>query len=74
MQFVTILGLDVIAYYIVIKYVRKTRWTASKDKDTEMENLDIVEQAIMAALEEQPFSSMRDLSKRTFIPLSTVHQ
>jgi DNA-binding IclR family transcriptional regulator len=28
----------------------------------------------MAALEEQPFSSMRDLSKRTFIPLSTVHQ
>jgi hypothetical protein len=38
-----------------------------------MEGSNAVDQAILAALEERPFSSVRDLAKRTCILLYTIH-
>jgi hypothetical protein len=49
-------------------------WAVIKDEWIKAGDRDIINQAIIAVLEEQPFSPVRELTKRTDIPLSMVHR
>jgi hypothetical protein len=71
-QFVAILDSDAIADSTVTKYLKGRRCTADKEMTAELEGLDVVDQAILSALDEHPFSSVWDLAKRTCIPSTTV--
>jgi hypothetical protein len=72
-QLVAILGLNTITYYTMPKYLKETRWTAGKGENPEMDDLDVVDQIILAALEERPFLLMQELAKRTCVTFFTVH-
>ena len=74
---VTTLGTDAVAYTTVTKYARSASFVPKKDgppnEPTNVEP-DLVGHAILAALAEHPFSSVRELSRRTCLPRSTVHR
>jgi hypothetical protein len=64
---VIILVLDTIACSATIKHVRETRWTVGKNDSLEKESSHFADHTILSPLHEQPFSSVRDLTKRTWI-------
>jgi hypothetical protein len=70
------LGKDVVAYSTVTKYVRSAQFSGQK-KPIPPEAPDVegspVDKAILTALAEFPFSSVRELSRRICLPRSTVH-
>jgi hypothetical protein len=74
---VRMLGKDVVAYSTVTKYARIAQFsgrketTASEAPDMERSPAD---EAILTALAEFPFSSVRQLSRRNCLPRSTVHR
>jgi hypothetical protein len=71
------LGKDAVAYSTVTKYVRSAQFSGRKEA-TPPEAPDMerspVDEAILAALAEFPFSSVRELSRRTCLLRSIVHQ
>jgi hypothetical protein len=72
------LGKDAVAYSTVTKYARSAQFSGRKEATTP-EALDVerspVNEAMPTALAEFPFpfSSVGELSRRTFLPRSTVH-
>ena len=71
------LGTDAVAYSTVTKYARTAHFGPMKDRPPS-ESADAqtspVDEAILTALAEHPFSSIRELSRRTCLPRSTVHR
>jgi hypothetical protein len=69
------LGKDAVAYSTVTKYARSTQFSGRKEP-TAPEAPDVerspVDEAILTALAEFPFSSVRELSRRICLPRSTV--
>jgi hypothetical protein len=69
---------DVVAYSAMTKYARSAQFSARKEA-TPLEAPDVerspVDEAILTALIEFPFlfSSVRELSRRIYLPRSTVH-
>jgi hypothetical protein len=70
------LGKDTVAYSTVTKYARSAQSSGQKEV-TPPEAPDVerssVDETILAALADSPFSSMRELSRRICLPRSTVH-
>jgi hypothetical protein len=77
------LGKDAVAYSTVTKYARSTQFSSRKEAITP-ETPDVesssVDEAILTALAEFPFpssfpfSSVRELLRRIYVPRSTVHR
>jgi hypothetical protein len=69
-------GKDVVAYSTVTQYARSVQFSGRKEA-TPPEDPDVerspVDEAILAALVEFPFPSVRELSRRICLPRSTVH-
>jgi hypothetical protein len=68
---------NAIAYSTVTKYVRSIRFPPKQDAPS-AEPMPVetspVDQAILTALADYPFSSVRELSRLTYLPRSTVHR
>jgi hypothetical protein len=71
------LGKDVVAYSTLTKYSCSAQFSGRKEA-TPPEAPDVerspVDEAILTALAEFPFSSVRKRSRRICLPRSTVHQ
>jgi hypothetical protein len=71
------LGRDAVAYSTVTKYARSAQFSGRKEaippKVPDVEHSP-VDEAILKALAEFPFSSVRELSRRICLPRSTVHR
>jgi hypothetical protein len=71
------LGKDAVAYSTVTKYTCSTQFSDRKEA-TSPEAPDVernpVDEAILTALAEFPFSSVRELSRRHCLPRSTVNR
>jgi hypothetical protein len=71
------LGKDAVAYSMVTKYARSVQFSGRKEA-TPPEAPDVehspVDEAILTALAEFPFSSVRELLRRICLPRSTVHR
>jgi hypothetical protein len=69
-------GKDAMAYSTMTKYVRSTQFSGRKEA-TSPEAPDVerslVDEAMLTALAEFPFSSVRELSRRICLPRSTMH-
>jgi hypothetical protein len=71
----SVLGEGTIGYSTVTCYLRKqTSATASHlaPEEPDLGAADTIDSAILQALGEQPFASLRQIAKRTLIPMSTV--
>jgi hypothetical protein len=70
-------GKEAVAYSTVTKYARSAQFSGRKEA-TPPETPDMerspVDEAILTALAEFPFPSMRELSRRICLPGSTVHR
>jgi hypothetical protein len=69
---VFVLGPDALGYSTVTKYLRQSRLTASNMDTLEKPPITVVDNAILDALQQQPFSSVRELVKLSRIPRRTV--
>jgi hypothetical protein len=68
------LGADCIGYSTVTKYLREKVSKSMLDTDLEskIEEENFIDEGILGALEEYPFSSLCQITKRILIPLSTI--
>jgi hypothetical protein len=69
------LGADCIGYSTLTKYFREKSFSRSNldtDSEPKIEEENFSDEAIIEALEEFPFSSLRQIAKRIFIPRNTV--
>jgi hypothetical protein len=73
-QFVTVFGLNAIAYLTIMKYLREAKWASGKEKSIEPRSSKTVDSAILTVHEEQSFPSVREFAKRIYILPSTVHR
>jgi hypothetical protein len=73
-ELVAVLGSDAIGYSLVPKYRRETRIPPIPRDSPEKPPTTVPDDAILDALQQQPFSSVRELAKLTCIPRSTVHR
>jgi hypothetical protein len=71
-ELVQILGLDAVAYSTVTSHLRASRWTAQTEERHSDPSPDIVDNAVLEALDQTPFASVRELAKATCIPRTTV--
>jgi hypothetical protein len=74
---VRVLGENAVAYSTVTKYVRSEKFPPKNDGPPS-QPISVepgpVDQAILTALADEPFSSVRELSRLTCLPRSTVHR
>jgi hypothetical protein len=74
---VATLGPDVVSYSSVTRYLREAQFPPSKPElhpaDVQRD-LDDSDQAILAALEDSPFVSVRQLSRLAHLSLTTVYR
>jgi hypothetical protein len=71
----SVLGEGMIEYSTVTRYLRKQSFANASHLGPEEPDIgaaDTIENAILQALDEQPFVSLRQIAKRTLIPMSTV--
>jgi hypothetical protein len=71
------LGLDTVSYSLVTRYLREARFPPSKPEPHPADvqrDLNDSDQAILAALEDNPFASVRQLSRLTRLPSTTVYR
>jgi hypothetical protein len=69
------LGADWIGYSTVRKHLREISFSSrmlDKDFEPKIKEENFIDEAILRAFEECPFSSLRQTAKRTLIPMSTV--
>jgi hypothetical protein len=69
------LGADGIGHSTTTNYLRGQSFSKpmlDTDFEPTIEEGDFIDEAILRALEECPFSSLRQITKRIFIPMSTV--
>jgi hypothetical protein len=71
----SVLGESTIGYSTVTRYLRKQSFANVSHLAPEEPDLgatDPIDSVILQALDEQPFASLRQIAKRTLIPMSTV--
>jgi hypothetical protein len=73
-ELVGVLSSDAVGYSTVTKYLRETRIPPIPMETLEKSPNTVTDDAILDALQQQPFSSVSELAKLTCIPRSTVHQ
>jgi hypothetical protein len=73
-ELVQILCSDAIAYSTVTFDLRASHWTARKEEQHSDPSPDDIDNAILQALDQIPFTSVRELSKATCISIATVWQ
>jgi hypothetical protein len=69
------LGADCIGYSIITKHLREKSFLNSildTNFEPKIEEENFIDEAIIAALEECPLSSLRHIAKRILIPMRTV--
>jgi hypothetical protein len=71
---VAVLGLDAIIYSTITKYLRQQHFPAISFEPPDEPPITIIGDAILDALDKQPFSSIRELVKLTCIATTTVHR
>jgi hypothetical protein len=74
--FVATRGPNAVSYNSVIRYLRETRFPRSKPEPHPVDverDLDDSDQAILAALEDSPFASVRKLSRLNHLPSTIVY-
>jgi hypothetical protein len=70
-----VLGQGTVGYSTLTRYLRRRSFphsSESAEEEAEIESRDPIERVILQALNEQPFSSLRQLTKRTLIPATTI--
>jgi hypothetical protein len=71
------LGSDAVSYSSVTRYFRGARFPPSKSEPypaNVQRDLDDSDQAVLAALEDSPFASVRQLSQLTHLPSAIVYR
>jgi hypothetical protein len=71
------LGPDAVSYSSVTRYIREARFPPSEPEPHPagvQRDLDDSDQDILAALEDNPFTSVRHLSQLTHLPSTTVYR
>jgi hypothetical protein len=74
---VATLGRDAMSYSSVTRYLREAQLPPSKPEPHPADvqrDLDDSDQAILSALEDSPFASVRQLSRLTHLPSTTVYR
>jgi hypothetical protein len=74
---VATLGPNAVLYSSVTRYLRETRFPPSRPEPHPADvqrDLDDSDQVTLAALEESPFASVRQLSRLTHLPSTTVYR
>jgi hypothetical protein len=74
---VATLGPDAVSYSSVTRYLREVQFPPSKPEPHPADvqrDLDDLDQAILAALEDNPFAPVRKLSRLTHLPSTTVYR
>jgi hypothetical protein len=71
-ELVYILGPDAIAYSTVTYHLRASRWTAQTEERHSDPPPDVVDNAILEAPDQTPFTSVHELAKTTCIPHTIV--
>jgi hypothetical protein len=69
-----VLGADAIAYSTQTKYLRQRQFTSIFVDPPEEPATIVIDQAILGALEQYPFSSTWELICLTCIPTTTIHR
>jgi hypothetical protein len=72
-ELVAVLSPDAIGYSTVTNYLRQRHIPSTLCEIPDEPTATVIENAILDALEKQPFSSIRELAQLTCIPRSTVH-
>jgi hypothetical protein len=70
-----VLGKDPVGYSTITRYLRKRNFphsSGSAEEEAEIGSYHLIDHAILQALNEQPFSSLSQLPKRTLIPATTI--
>jgi hypothetical protein len=70
-----VLGEGTIGYLTVTRYLRKQNFADSSTlspEDREIQGPDAIDKAILQALDEHPYASLRQIGKRVLVPISTV--
>jgi hypothetical protein len=70
-----VLGPGTVAYSTVTNYLRKRSFAGPSERPShvpEIEGADSIDQAILQALDEAPFASLRQLAKRILIPMTII--
>jgi hypothetical protein len=68
---------DAVLYSLVTRYLREARFLPSKPEPHPADvqrDLDDSDQVILAGLEDSPFASVRQLSRLTYLPSTTVYR
>jgi hypothetical protein len=71
-QLMQVLGSDAIACSMVTFYFRASHWTAGKEEQPSDPPPDDVNNAILQALDQTSFASVRELAKAMYISIATV--
>jgi hypothetical protein len=69
------LGQGTVGYSMITRYLRKRSFphsSASVEEEAEIGSCEPIHRAILQTLNEQPFSSLRQLATRTLIPVTTI--
>jgi transposase len=73
-ELVAVLGRGAIAYSTVTSYPRQWQFSAISSEPSDESPTTIIDGASLDALDKQPFSSVRELTKLTSIPTTTVYR
>jgi hypothetical protein len=73
-KLVTVLGSDAITYLTATRYLGQRQFASVRCDPSEEPSRSVLDNAISEVLEKQPFSSIHNLSKLTFIPITTVYR
>jgi hypothetical protein len=71
----SVLGEGTIGYSTITRYLRKQSFANASPLAPEKPDLgaaDTIDNVILQTLDEQPFASLRQIAKKTLIPMSTV--
>jgi hypothetical protein len=68
------LGADAITCSTITKYLRQRQFTSVLSPPSEEPATIVIDQTIIDALEQYPFSSIQELARLTCIPTIIVHQ
>jgi hypothetical protein len=73
---VATLGAEAVSYPSVTRYLREAIFASSNPDTLPLPEhyLDDSDQAILLAFADQPFTSIRELSRFTYLPRTTVHR
>jgi hypothetical protein len=72
-ELVAVLGRDAIAYSIIASSRQQREFPAISSESFDEPPTTIIDDAILDTLDQQPFSSVKELAKLTYIPTTTVY-